>query len=107
MKFTNGYWLNKPEYDLHFAIQSFDATITESALRIICPTVPAQGRGGVMNHPALTVTFTAPMEDVIRVKVEHWRGVVDRGPHFELHESPVRPVITETETEYTFQSGRA
>ncbi len=107
MKFTNGYWLNRPEYDLHFAIQSFDATITESALRIICPTVPAQGRGGVMNHPALTVTFTAPMEDVIRVKVEHWRGVVDRGPHFEMHESPVRPVITETETEYTFQSGRA
>ena len=50
MKFTNGYWLNRPEYDLHFAIQSFDATITESALRIICPTVPAQGRGGVMNH---------------------------------------------------------
>ena len=107
MKFTNGYWLNRPEYDLHFAIQSFDATITGDALRIICPTVPAEGRGGVMNHPTLTVTFTAPMADVIRVKVEHWRGVVDRGPHFQLHESPVKPVITETETEYIFQSGRA
>ena len=88
MKFTNGYWLNRPEYDLHFAIQSFDATITGDALRIVCPTVPAEGRGGVMNHPTLTVTFTAPMADVIRVKVEHWRGVVDRGPHFEMHERP-------------------
>ena len=38
MKFTNGYWLNKPEYDLHFALESFTATITENALRIICPT---------------------------------------------------------------------
>ena len=107
MKFTDGYWLNKPEFDLHFAIQSYTATITDSALRIICPTVPAEGRGGVMNHPTLTVTFTAPMEDVIRVTVEHWRGVADRGPHFELHESPAKPVITETETEYTFRSGRA
>ena len=107
MKFTNGYWLNKPEYDLHFAIQSYTADITEDHLRIICPTVPAEGRGGVMNHPALTVTFTAPMEDVIRVKVEHWRGVVDHGPHFDLTDRPVKPVITETDTEYTFQSGRA
>ena len=107
MKFTNGYWMTRPEYDLHYAIQSYSATITDDALRIVCPTVPAEGRGGTMNHPALTVTFTAPMADVIRVKVEHWRGVVDRGPHFELCENPVKPVITETETEYTFQSGRA
>ncbi len=108
MKFTNGYWLNRPEYDLHFAIQSYAATVTDDALKIICPSVPVgEGRGGVMNHPALTVTFTAPMEDVIRVTVEHWRGVVDRCPHFELHEAPVKPVITETETEFTFRSGRA
>ena len=108
MKFTNGYWLNKPEYDLHFAIQSFTATITEDALRIICPTTPiGDQRGGVMNHPTLIVTFTSPMEDVIRVTVEHWRGIVDHGPHFDIRESPVKPVITETDTEYTFQSGKA
>jgi len=108
MKFTNGYWLNRPEYDMHFAIQSYSATITEDALKIICPTVPGDGgRGSVMNHPALTVTFTAPMEDVIRVKVEHWRGAADHGPSFELDERPVKPPTTETEAEYTFQSGRA
>ena len=107
MKFTNGYWLNKPEYDLHFAIESFDATITDNALRIIAPCVPSRHRGGVMNHTALTVTFTAPMEDVIRVKIEHWRGVANKGPYFEINESQVKPKITETETEYTLQSGRA
>ena len=107
MKFTNGYWMTRPEYDMHFAVQSYDATATENALRILCPTVPVEGRGDMLNHPALTVTFTAPAADVIRVTVEHWRGVVDRGPAFELNESRVRPVITETETEYTFESGRA
>ena len=55
MKFTNGYWLNRPEYDLHFALESYDATITADALRIIAPSVPSRHRGGVMNHAALTV----------------------------------------------------
>ena len=107
MKFTNGYWLNRPEYDLHFALESYDATITENALKIIAPSVPSRHRGGVMNHAALTVTFTAPMPDVIRVKLEHWRGTAKKGPCFELNECPVKPVITETDTEYVFQSGRA
>lgn len=107
MKFTNGYWLNRPEYDLHFALESFDATVTGDALKIIAPSVPSRHRGGVMNHTALTVTFSSPMEDVIRVKIEHWRGVAKKGPYFELTESPVKPVITETDSEYIFQSGRA
>lgn len=50
MKFTNGYWLTKPEYDLHFAIESYSATITEKSLRIICPSVPVHGRGDIMKH---------------------------------------------------------
>ena len=107
MKFTNGYWVNKPEYELNFAIQSYSARVTEDRLQIVCPCVPVEGRGDIMNHATLTVTFTSPMEDVIRVSVEHHRGTAKRGPEFELFESPIRPVITESETEYTFQSGRA
>ncbi len=107
MKFTNGYWVNKPEFALDFAIQLYSARITEDALRVVCACVPVNGRGDIMNHATLTVTFTAPMEDVIRVTVEHHRGTVDRGPRFELFESPVKPAITETEEAYTFRSGRA
>jgi len=107
MKFTNGYWLTKPEYDLHFAIESYSATITDKSLRIICPSVPICGRGDIMNHATLTVTFSAPIEDVIRVSVEHFRGVVQRGPYLDLKESPVIPEITETDEAWTFRSGRA
>ena len=108
MKFTNGYWLTRPEYDMHFATQCFSADITPEALRIVCATVPLDDRrGGLINHPTLTVTFTAPMADVIRVTVEHWRGRPDAGPHFELSEAPVAPVITQTDDAYIFQSGRA
>ena len=107
MKFTDGYWLNKPDFDFNFAIQSFTASMTEDALRVVCATVPIEGRGDLLNHATLTVTFTAPMPDIIRVKVEHFRGQRDPGPNFELYESPVKPVITETEDAYIFESGRA
>ncbi len=107
MKFTDGYWLNKPGFDFNFAIQSFTASMTEDALRVVCATVPIEGRGDLLNHATLTVTFTAPMPDIIRVKVEHFRGQRDPGPNFELYESPVKPVITETEDAYIFESGRA
>ena len=107
MKFTNGYWLTKPEYDLHYAIEAYSATVTEKTLKIICPSVPVRGRGDIMNHATLTVTFSSPMEDVIRVSVEHFRGVVQRGPYFDLKESPVTPEITESEEAWTFRSGRA
>ncbi len=107
MKFTDGYWLNKPEYDFNFAIQSYSASITDSALRVVCATNPINGRGDLLNHGTLTVTFTAPMPDVIRVQVEHFMGVKDHGPHFELYEAPVKPVITETEDAWIFESGKA
>ena len=94
MKFTDGYWLNKPDFDFNFAIQSFTASMTEDALRVVCATVPIEGRGDLLNHATLTVTFTAPMPDVIRVRVEHFRGQQDHGPNFELYESPVKPVIS-------------
>ena len=107
MKFTSGYWINRPEYELNFAIECFSARITQDALRIVCPCAPVAGRGDVMNHATLTVTFTAPMEDVIRVCVEHHRGGARRGPEFELFENPVKPEITETAEAYAFRSGRA
>ncbi len=107
MKFTDGYWMTRPEYEMHFAVQCCGASATPNALRLLCASVPVHGRGAMLNHAALTVTFTAPMEDVIRVTVEHWRGVADKGPHFELTEAPVTPEITETDAEYIFRSGKA
>ncbi len=105
MKFTDGYWVIKPEFDLHYAIESYRAQMTEDSLSILCPTVPVNHRGDILNSAALTVTFTAPMKDIIRVTVEHFRGALSRGPEFELYEAPVKPVVTENEDGYTFTSG--
>jgi alpha-D-xyloside xylohydrolase len=62
-------------------------------------------RGNTLDGPALEIDFTAPMEGVIRVSVTHFRGSRMKTPCFAINESPVTPVIEETETQCTFQSG--
>ena len=42
MKFTNGYWLNRPEYDLHFALERNGKPADFEALA---------GRGDGIHHP--------------------------------------------------------
>ena len=106
MKFTNGYWLTKPEYEMNYAIESYSGRRTDDSLTVICPCVPVSGRGGIMNHPTLTVTFTSPMEDIIRVTVEHFRGVRNREPDLELNTEKTRPEITEDEVSYVCEKIR-
>ncbi|MDD3334780.1 MAG: alpha-xylosidase [Eubacteriales bacterium] len=105
MKFTNGYWLLKPEFDMHFAVESYRAKKTGNCLEILCPTKKINGRGDLLNSATLTVAFSSPMENVIRVKVTHFKGKAARGPYFELNEAPVTPVIEETAEAYRFCSG--
>ena len=51
-------------------------------------TKPLQGRGDTLNLPLLTVRFSSPMENVIRVQIVHHKGGRPRGPEFELKPQP-------------------
>ncbi|MBR4080604.1 MAG: alpha-xylosidase [Clostridia bacterium] len=107
MKFTNGYWMTKPEYDVLFAAEYFSARRIGDALEVLVSTRPIGHRGDVINSGTFTLRFTAPAPGIIRVKAEHFRGTVDHGPHFPLLTEEVTPVIEETETSWIFRSGRA
>ena len=45
MKFTNGYWMLKPEYDISFAIEHYRSQIINDTLQVLCPSVPIRSRG--------------------------------------------------------------
>ena len=106
MKFTDGYWMLKPEYEMHFAVEYYRSQTSPDGMEILCPSVPVQGRGDILNSAALSVRFSAPMENVLRVRIRHFKGVIPRGPYFELFESPVKPVMTEDDQSLTIQSGK-
>ena len=106
MKFTDGYWHMRPEVTPHYAVQAHEIEIADAALTAYAATKPQQGRGDTLNLPLLTVRFSAPMANVIRVQVVHHKGGGDRGPAFELKPQPAPDVrISEDAAAATLTSG--
>ena len=84
MKFTDGYWnVRAGMHPLHPA-HAYDIWSGDDAMTVYAPTTPIVGRGDTLNRPVVTLTYSSPMDDVIRVRIEHHTGVVDPGPAFAL-----------------------
>jgi len=94
MKFTDGYWHLRPGVEMLRprdvdAVEAGDGTLT-----VYAPTAPITKRGDTLNRPLVTVTFDAPADDVIGVRIEHHQGRRDRGPHFAVHRQPGTVKVT-------------
>ncbi len=106
MKFSDGYWLTQPGYQIHYASQAYEIHTTEDSVTILATPTHIWNRGQTLGGPNLEITFTAPLENVIGVSIVHYKGTPDRMPKFELHKSPVKPVIQDGEATLTFASGK-
>ena len=84
MKFTNGYWHVRPGLTPHLAQQVYDAEVGDGVLTVHAPTNQISGRGDTLGAPVMTVRYTSPMENVIRVEARHLKGRVVRDPAFEI-----------------------
>ena len=93
MKFTNGYWMTKPEFRMDFATQCVRAEEDHGKLKLLAACRPVRGRGDVLNIAALQVTLSAPRKNIIRVQVTHFAGAADHGPHFETFGEAFEPKI--------------
>ncbi|TXC90678.1 alpha-xylosidase [Metabacillus litoralis] len=107
MKFTDGYWLIREGFELISGVQFFKATSTENTLKVLVAPKDISNRGYQLDTPLLTVEFSSPMKDIIRVKIIHHKGTKKRGPEFQLYDHQQAPVsIEETEETITFISGK-
>ena len=100
MKFTDGYWGIRNGIAPYFAVEAFDMQEEDGGLSVFAPVRPVRNRGDMLNAPLITVHYSAPMENVIKVKVCHFEGSVKKGPAFELHEDgycKARIIIEENE----------
>ena len=75
MKFTNGYWQMRAGVTPHYAEQVHEVEIESDAITVYAPTKKLTGRGDTLNLPLLTIRYSSPMENVIRVKIVHHKGV--------------------------------
>lgn len=106
MKFTNGYWLIRPNFQMQYATQAVRVEKRPDALHVLSACRPIHHRGDTLDGGTLDVTFTAPRENIIRVTVTHFAGKRDNAPHFETYEEPVNTVIEENDETVSFTSGK-
>ncbi|MBN1640983.1 MAG: alpha-xylosidase [Anaerolineae bacterium] len=88
MKFTDGYWEMRPGVTPHYAVHAYAVEAAADGLTILAPTRRVQGRGDTLNLPLLTVYLSSPMENVIRVQIDHHTGGAPRAPAFALEPLP-------------------
>ncbi len=92
MKFTDGYWQIRSGVTAHWPAQVHEVEVETDALTVYAPTKRLSHRGDTLNLPLLTVRFSSPMPNVIRVRLTHHTGVRPLNPVFELKAQPAHPV---------------
>ena len=107
MKFHNGCWLFKEGYGCFSPQHVYEVRKNEKEVVLCAPTSRINHKGDTLGGINLTVRITAPMPEVIRVQTYHHKGVLDRGPKFELNLQENRTLdVEEDENFLTVRSGR-
>ncbi len=107
MKFTDGYWLVRSGFRVWHPAQAYDAEARDGTLVIHAPVRKVSQRGDVLNSPLLTFEVSAPMPDVLKVRITHFSGGRPRKPDFALQAgSPGEPQIRVGPEEASIRSGR-
>ena len=107
MKFTDGNWLLREGVQAFYPAQLHEIETTDTTLTAYAPTRPLRQRGDTIGGPLLTVEFSAPMADVVRVRLTHFAGQRSRSPQFVLcAHDPANAGIDDDGTAATLTSGR-
>lgn len=106
MKFTDGYWMIRPEFRMHYAAETYRVRRVQDELHVLAACKHVANRGDILNEATLEATFTAPIADVIRVEVVHFKGAKDPCVHYTTHNDETRPEIVESDEAFTFSSGK-
>ena len=95
MKFTDGYWQIRPGVEPIYAVHLHDVEISDEALTVYAATRRITHRGDTLNSALLTMRYSSPMENVIRVQIDHHQGVLPKKPDFRLNEGSPFPIEIE------------
>ncbi|MEC0238939.1 alpha-xylosidase [Paenibacillus dokdonensis] len=86
MKFTDGYWQTREGYEVQNPADIRDITQSGDTLTVYAATKVIATKGDTLNGTLLKASFSSPMPDVIKVKLNHHKGKVNSGPAFGIHE---------------------
>lgn len=86
MKFSDGLWLNRKGYTVHYATQAYETTHTKNSITVLATAGPVFNRAMTLGGVTFEITYTAVADDVIKVNIVHHKGALHNKPQFELNE---------------------
>ncbi|WP_283147593.1 alpha-xylosidase [Silvimonas soli] len=105
MKISDGNWLIREGLNILYAVQIHSVDVLDDELLIYAAPRDVSGRGAQLDTGLLAFRIHSPQNGVIGVRVDHFQGGRDTGPHFEVNRQRVPVQITNTATEATLTSG--
>jgi alpha-D-xyloside xylohydrolase len=84
MKFSNGCWLHKEGTEVFSPAEVYFTKNEGNQVKLCAPTHKINHRGDTLGGPNLTIRISAPAPEVLRVRTNHYMGVVNKGPEFEI-----------------------
>lgn len=103
MKFTRGYWLNKPGVTGADAVQIREVKVSGKEVYLYSVPYPQDERA--MGGPVLEMFISSPQPDIIRLRAWHFMGGNEKNPEFELNDAACGLEVTEEEGSLTIKSG--
>jgi alpha-D-xyloside xylohydrolase len=88
MKFTSGYWRPRTGVTPHYPVHALEVEADADSLTAYAVTRRVQQRGDTLGGALLTVRFSSPAENVVRVQIWHNTGAVLPQPQFPLQPQP-------------------
>lgn len=105
MKFNVGQWVMRPGVSSYNCEQVRQVKVTDGGTKVslYCVCYRRDERG--LDGPALTVTVSAPLPDILRVECTHFKGSRQQRPVFPLTDRRMPLQIEETEEAICITSG--
>ncbi|RPH22317.1 alpha-xylosidase [Buttiauxella warmboldiae] len=106
MKISDGNWLIQPGLALIHPVQVFDVEQQGNEMVVYAGMKDVSERAGQLDTPLFTLRFFSPQEGVVGVRIEHFQGVENKGPHYPLNVlSDVKTQMQNTDAFAELKSG--
>ena len=80
MKFSNGCWMLKEGAEKFSPMEVHFTKVNEDSVVICAPTYFVNHRGNTLGGVNLYIEVTSPVEESLRIRTWHYKGVLKRGP---------------------------
>ncbi|WP_412989173.1 hypothetical protein ACLJJ6_09270 [Pediococcus siamensis] len=91
MKFTDGYWMVKKQFEIQSPHEVFDYGIHDNTLTMYAPYKKIEQRSDEPNVGMTTIRINSPLRDVIGVHLYHFLET-NRFSHFALNDE--KPIVS-------------